>query len=40
MSPEYREMLEKNLDYFLTKELDDPGYYGPKIRDLSDRLGI
>jgi hypothetical protein len=40
MSPKYREMLEKNLDYMLSKELDDPSYYGPKIRDLSDRLGI
>jgi hypothetical protein len=40
MSPEYRAMLERNLDHMLSKELDDPEYYGPRIRDISDRLGI
>ena len=39
MSAQYREMLGRNLDHMIEKELDDPGYYGPKIRELSDRLG-
>ena len=39
MSAQYREILEKNLAHMIDKELDDPRYYGPKIRELSDRLG-
>jgi hypothetical protein len=40
MSPEYRAMLERNLDSMLEKELDDQDYYGPRIRELSERLGV
>jgi hypothetical protein len=40
MSAQYREMLEKNLEHMIDKELDDPDYYGPLIRELSDRLGV
>jgi hypothetical protein len=39
MSTQYREMLEKNLAYMLEKETEDEKYWGPRIRDLSDRLG-
>ena len=39
MSAQYREMLEKNLAHMLEKEPEDETYYGPKIRELSDRLG-
>jgi hypothetical protein len=40
MSDKYREMLEKNLAYMLEMEQNDPDYYGRRIRDLSDRLGV
>jgi hypothetical protein len=40
MSDTYRKILERNLEHMISKELDNPGYYGPRIRDLSDRLGI
>lgn len=39
MDAKYREMLEKNLMHMIDKELDDPYYWGPKIKELSDRLG-
>jgi len=34
-----REVLEKNLLWMVEHEYDDPGYYGPRIRELSDRMG-
>ena len=40
MSPEYEAMLTRNLYWMLDQEADDPYYWGPKIRELSDRLGI
>ena len=35
-----REALEANLLWMVEHELDDPDYYGPRIRELSDRMGI
>ena len=40
MSDTYRKMLEKNLMHMIDKELEDPDYWGPKILDLSNRLGV
>ena len=34
-----REVLEANLFWMIEHELDDYGYYGARIRELSDRLG-
>ena len=34
-----RPILERNLLWMVEHELDDPEYYGPRIRELSDRLG-
>ena len=35
-----REALLANLMWMVEHELDDPGYYGPRIRELSDKLGV
>ena len=35
-----RPILEANLLWMVEHELDDPDYYGPRIRELSDRMGI
>ena len=35
-----REALLANLMWMVEHELDDPDYYGPRIRELSDRMGI
>jgi len=40
MDQEYQEMLEKNLLWMVEQEADDPYYWGPRIRELSDRLGV
>ena len=40
MNELYRAMLERNLMHMVEKELDDPDYYGPRIRELSNRLGV
>jgi hypothetical protein len=34
-----RDAMEANLLWMVAHELDDPEYYGPRIRALSDRLG-
>lgn len=39
MNPEYQAMLERNLLWMVDQEEKDPYYWGPKIRELSDRLG-
>ena len=35
-----REVLEKNLLWMVEHEYDDLDYYGPRIRELSDKLGV
>ena len=35
-----RDALEANLMWMVDHESDDTDYYGPRIRELSDRLGI
>jgi hypothetical protein len=35
-----RNVLEANLLWMVEHELDDPDYYGPRIRELSDLLGV
>lgn len=35
-----RNVLEANLMWMVEHELDDPDYYGPRIRELSDLLGV
>jgi hypothetical protein len=35
-----RSALEANLLWMAEHELDDPDYYGPRIRELSDRMGV
>ena len=35
-----RKTLEANLAWMVEHELDDPDYYGPRIRELSDTLGV
>jgi hypothetical protein len=35
-----RSALEANLLWMTEHELDDPDYYGPRIRELSDLLGV
>ena len=35
-----RDALEANLLWMTEHELDDPDYYGPRIRELSDLLGV
>ena len=35
-----REALLANLMWMVEHELDDPDYYGPRIRELSDKLGV
>jgi hypothetical protein len=35
-----RAALEANLLWMTEHELDDPDYYGPRIRELSDRMGV
>ena len=35
-----RSALEANLLRMVEHELDDPDYYGPRIRELSDRMGV
>ena len=40
MKPAYQAMLEKNLDYMLAREPEDPEFWGPKIKYLCERLGV
>ena len=35
-----RASLEANLMWMVEHEPDDTDYYGPRIRELSDRLGV
>lgn len=35
-----RNVLEANLMWMVEHELDDTDYYGPRIRELSDRMGV
>ena len=35
-----RDALEANLLWMAEHELDDTDYYGPRIRELSDLLGV
>ena len=35
-----RKAIEANLGWMVAHELDDPDYYGPRIRELSDLLGV
>ena len=35
-----RDALEANLLWMAEHELDDTDYYGPRIRELSDRMGV
>ena len=32
--------LEKNLLWMVSQEPQDPAYWGPRIRELSDRMGV
>ena len=34
------EVQEKNLLWMVGQEPNDPGYWGPRIRELSDRMGV
>ena len=40
LPPTSREALLANLMWMVEHELDDPDYYGPRIRELSDRMGV
>ena len=40
LPPTSREALLANLMWMVEHELDDPDYYGPRIRELSDLLGV
>ena len=35
-----RDALEANLMWMVDHESDDTDYYGPRIRELSDRMGV
>ena len=35
-----RPILERNLLRMVEQEPTDPGYWGPRIRELSDRMGV
>ncbi|MFA5409175.1 MAG: hypothetical protein WC343_10445 [Bacilli bacterium] len=35
-----REVQVKSLMWMVEHELGDPDYYGPRIRELSDRMGV
>ena len=35
-----RSALEANLLWMVEHELGDPDYYGPRIRELCDRMGV
>lgn len=35
-----RNVLEANLMWMVEHELDDPGYYGPRILAMSLKLGV
>ena len=35
-----RDALEANLMWMVDHESDDTDYYGPRIRKLSDRMGV
>ena len=35
-----REVQEKSLLWMVEQEPENPEYYGPKIRELSDRMGV
>jgi hypothetical protein len=34
------EVLEKNLLWMVEHEPENPEYFGPRIRELSDRMGV
>ena len=35
-----RPILERNLLWMVSQEPRDPAYWGPRIRELSDRMGV
>lgn len=35
-----RSALEANLLWMVSQEPQDPAYWGPRIRELSDRMGV
>ena len=34
------QVLAANLDWMLGKEPEDPDYWGPRIKEVSERLGV